>query len=255
MGIAALLTGNIMVAVICFSFVGALGAFLIYNFPNARIFMGDTGSLFLGFSLSITAVLLTQDAASSVDSMFPVLVLLIPIFDTLRVLVVRLMNGKNPFQADRLHLHFLIVQNNISPVNVSLLFWALTATFGSIGLCLTNCSTTSYLNVVLLASLLLSLSAVILEQRQHVREKDRPAITLAHFFPAITSFPRKRGLTTLKWIVVLGAVLLDAQTFAEESPVPKATLDKSNSSIGVNAEQGAGMGDLHQSKRLAARDG
>lgn len=77
-GAAAAATGNVTVALLCFAFVGALGAFLLFNFPNAKIFMGDSGSLFLGFSLSLMAIHLTQDAGSSVEPMMPTVVLLLP---------------------------------------------------------------------------------------------------------------------------------------------------------------------------------
>ena len=96
-GIAAASTGNVMVALVCFAFVGALVAFLLFNFPNAKIFMGDSGSLFLGFSLSLMAIHLTQGANSPVEPMMPVVVLLLPIFDALRVLFVRLMSQEKPF--------------------------------------------------------------------------------------------------------------------------------------------------------------
>lgn len=244
MGIAAIIAGNIMVALVCFAFVGALGAFLLYNFPNARIFMGDSGSTFLGFSLSIMAVFLTQDANSSVDSMFPVLVLLIPIFDTLRVLFVRLLNGKNPFQADNLHLHYLIVEKNLSPMNVALLFWSLTAVFGSIALTLTGKTSTSYLAVVLYASLLLSLFAISLTQRRP-QEKSRfktlwpdgiraDSAGLMPYDDAGPDFARKGEMMTLKWLVVLGIVLLTAQVSAGEQEILKTQKDKVNYAIGVN---------------------
>jgi UDP-N-acetylmuramyl pentapeptide phosphotransferase/UDP-N-acetylglucosamine-1-phosphate transferase len=232
MGIAALIAGNIMLALVCFAFVGALGAYLLFNFPKARVFMGDTGSLFLGFSLSITAVMLTQDANTSVDSMFPVLVLLIPIVDTVRVLVVRVLNGKNPFKADHLHLHFLITQKNISPMNVTLLFWLVTAVFGWIGLSLTHGTSMSYLNVVLFGSLFLSLFAAALTQEQ--RKVEAGAITP---FPVelkagLTDFSRysatppnifyKGEIMTLKLIVLLGVLLLPTQSFTEQTGDPKA---------------------------------
>lgn len=244
MGFAAIIAGNIVVALVCFAFVGALGAFLLYNFPNARIFMGDSGSTFLGFSLSLMAVFLTQDANSSVDSMFPVLVLLIPIFDTLRVLFVRLLNGKNPFQADNLHLHYMLVGKNISPLNVALLFWLLTAVLGSIALTITGKTSASYLAVVLYASLLLSLFVINLTQRRP-REKGRlktlrPAdmradsAGLMPYDNAGPDFARKGEMMTLKWLVVLGIVLLTAQVSAGEQEVLKTQKDKVNYAIGVN---------------------
>lgn len=219
MGIAALLAGNFMLVVICIAFVGALCAFLLFNFPGAKVFMGDTGSLFLGFSLAVTAVLLTQDSASSVDAMFPALVLLIPIFDTLRVLIVRLMNGKNPFKADNLHLHYLILSKSISPAHVTLLFWSLTALFGCVALTLTGRTSEIYLYVALSASLLLSIVAVRLTQQRHAGtavstpstqmpfglESGFTAHDLGHSVQAING-----QITAIKWMVVLGVVLLAA---------------------------------------------
>ncbi len=173
MGIAAVLAGNIPMALVCFALVGALGAFLLYNFPDARIFMGDSGSIFLGFSLALMAVLLTQDASAPVEPLFPVLVLLLPIFDTLRVLTVRLLNRKNPFQGDNLHLHYRLVQNNLSPACAVLLLWSVTAIFGGIALILMDKTSAFYLVVMLNAALFLSLFAAMLTQRRQTRAEAR----------------------------------------------------------------------------------
>jgi UDP-GlcNAc:undecaprenyl-phosphate GlcNAc-1-phosphate transferase len=232
MGIAALITGNIMIAVVCFAFVGALGAFLLYNFPHAKIFMGDTGSLFLGFSLAIMAVLLTQDAASSIDTMFPALVLIIPIVDTLRVLTVRLLNGKNPFKADTIHLHYLLVQQNISPVIVTLLFWLTTAIFGGIALALTNMTSLPYLATLLSVSLFLGLVANGLMQKvPPPRGEERHETPSTTGMPAYTvgytqfdndnpGLVQKGGIImTLKLLLIVGVVVLTAQMVTGETPV------------------------------------
>ena len=173
MGIAAGLAGNVQAALVCFAFVGALGAFLRFNFPHARIFMGDSGSLFLGFSLSFMAVHLTQNATSSLEPMFPVLVLLLPIFDALRVIFVRLLNRKSPFHADNLHLHYLMVQRDISPVNAVLLLWSMAAACGVIALVLAERTSASYLLVVTYASLFLGFFAFSLTQGEQADEKNR----------------------------------------------------------------------------------
>ncbi|MGD0237918.1 MAG: MraY family glycosyltransferase, partial [Syntrophorhabdales bacterium] len=83
MAVVAYLSGNHLLAGLCLAFAGAVGAFLRYNMlTRAHIFMGDSGSLFLGFSLSVFSVMLTQDPRHHVEAMFPMLVLLVPIFDT-----------------------------------------------------------------------------------------------------------------------------------------------------------------------------
>jgi UDP-N-acetylmuramyl pentapeptide phosphotransferase/UDP-N-acetylglucosamine-1-phosphate transferase len=245
MGIAALLAGNVVIALVCFAFVGALAAFLLYNFPHARVFMGDAGSILLGFSLSVTAVSLTQDANSSVEAMFPVLVLLIPIFDTLRVLIVRLLNGNNPFRADRLHLHYLIVEKQISPVTVVLLFWLVTVLFGGIALTMATQSSAQYLMVVLYASALLTLFAVSLTPSRQPQEAgglkiQRPVgaeagqVAPPRYLNPSTRFARKGGMMTIKWMVGLGIMLLAAQISAGEAPLLKTQRDKVNYATGIN---------------------
>ncbi len=168
LGIAAALSGNVPVAVLCFAFVGALGAFLRYNFPDARIFMGDSGSNFLGFSLSLMAVFLTQNASFPVEPMFPVLVLLLPIFDTLRVLVIRILKRKNPFKADTSHLHYLIVRKGVSQSAAVVALWSMTAVFGCMGLYLVAGPSVSYLVWFAYASLFMGLFTASLAWKWHM---------------------------------------------------------------------------------------
>ena len=165
-GIAAYLSGNYMLAVISFAFVGAVGGFLRYNFPKARIFMGDSGSLFLGFSLAVFSVFLTQNPKFHVEPMFPVMVLLIPIFDTLRVVFVRVFSIKNPFKADKTHVHHLLVRRGVSPVSAVIFLWALSAFLGGIAILLLRRTSTSYLVATLLASLIFSFYADSLVRRR-----------------------------------------------------------------------------------------
>jgi UDP-GlcNAc:undecaprenyl-phosphate GlcNAc-1-phosphate transferase len=181
MGIAAVATGQGEVALICFAFVGVLAAFLRYNFPRARIFMGDSGSLFLGFSLAIMAIRLTQGTTSGVAPLFPVLVLLVPIFDTLRVMVVRTLNGKNPFHADRSHLHHLIVRRNIPHTRAVVLLWTATFVLGGMSLTMLNHTSIAFLPFALLSSLLLGIFADTL-----VFRKREPRKSSQHRIPEIT---------------------------------------------------------------------
>lgn len=83
---------------------GVLG-FLKYNFYPARIFMGDTGSLTVGFILGFLAVHVTQQPHAAVSPMVPVLILGLPLLDTVWVMSQRALNGISPFSADRTHLH------------------------------------------------------------------------------------------------------------------------------------------------------
>ncbi|MGK2906841.1 MAG: MraY family glycosyltransferase [Desulfuromonadales bacterium] len=84
---------------------GSLLGFLKYNFYPARIFMGDAGSLTVGFILGFLAIHTTQQTISTISPMVPVLILGLPLFDTLWVLSRRVLHHISPFEADRTHMH------------------------------------------------------------------------------------------------------------------------------------------------------
>jgi UDP-GlcNAc:undecaprenyl-phosphate GlcNAc-1-phosphate transferase len=155
--IAAYLSGNYVLAIMSIAFVGALGGFLRYNFPRAKIFMGDSGSLFLGFSLAVFSIFLTQNENFRVEPMFPVMILLIPIFDTLRVMLVRAFNLKNPFRADKTHIHHLLVRRKFSSVNAVIFLWSISIILGLLAVLIIKKASTPYLVITLMTSLILSL--------------------------------------------------------------------------------------------------
>ena len=89
-------------------FLGALIAFLVYNFHPASIFMGDCGSLFLGYFLAVFALPMGVDAENYYLILVPVCALGLPIFDTLSAMFRRIMEKRSPFSADKEHLHHKI---------------------------------------------------------------------------------------------------------------------------------------------------
>ncbi|MDW7646353.1 MAG: MraY family glycosyltransferase [Desulfuromonadales bacterium] len=97
--------GNVSALLICSSMLGALLGFLKFNFYPARIFMGDAGSLTLGFVLAFMAVFITQGESSTTSPVVPALVLGLPILDTLWVMGRRLLLRQSPFSPDKTHLH------------------------------------------------------------------------------------------------------------------------------------------------------
>jgi len=166
-GMAAYLSRNFELAGVCMGFTGALAGFLLYNFgTKASIFMGDSGSLFLGFSLSVFSIMLTQNPRFHVEPMFPVLVLLVPIFDTLRVMGTRLFSGKNPFKADTTHLHHLLLARGFPVTGIVTMLWSLTLVLGMAAILLIHRTSMPYLMAVLGASLVFSVfvNALVREQ-------------------------------------------------------------------------------------------
>jgi len=92
-------------AVIMLSLLGALSGFLYYNFNPARIFMGDCGSLLLGFTIASTSVIFAAKSQAIVSLTLPVLALGIPIFDTLLSIMRRFLDSRSLFSPDREHFH------------------------------------------------------------------------------------------------------------------------------------------------------
>ncbi len=115
-GVMAYLMNQTDMAIIAFSLLGALLAFLKYNFHPARLFMGDTGSLLVGMTLSVLAINLIHSGVVTETIHFPnkgpliaVVFLAIPLFDSLRVFVVRVIQRKNPLYAGTEHIHHALL--------------------------------------------------------------------------------------------------------------------------------------------------
>jgi len=92
-------------AVVAASIFGACAAFLVFNFHPAKVFMGDTGSMFLGFMVAGVGVSGVMKSAAAVALVLPLLVLAIPILDTSFVILRRLKHGRPVYAADRSHFH------------------------------------------------------------------------------------------------------------------------------------------------------
>ncbi|CAN5529580.1 MraY family glycosyltransferase [soil metagenome] len=102
-------------AILSFCMAGALIGFLKYNFHPAKIFMGDTGSLIIGFLLASQAISLLNinefrgDGITVINPALIAAVLFVPVYDVLRVSVIRILTGYSPFRPDRNHVHHMII--------------------------------------------------------------------------------------------------------------------------------------------------
>ena len=127
-GVYFFVTGELMYSVMALSLAGSLIAFLIYNFSPAKIFMGDTGSLLIGLLNSIFAIKFIAVAANQ-DAGLPLLsapaiafaILIVPLFDTLRVFSLRIFNRRSPFSPDRNHIHHFLLDLGLSQKRISLI--------------------------------------------------------------------------------------------------------------------------------------
>jgi UDP-N-acetylmuramyl pentapeptide phosphotransferase/UDP-N-acetylglucosamine-1-phosphate transferase len=107
-------------ACIAIGLMGATLGFLRYNVPPAKIFMGDTGSLFMGFNIAVLAILCVNSfhdgspLTAVIHSQKGILIvtlsiIFVPVFDSFRVFINRILKGTSPFKADRTHLHHLLL--------------------------------------------------------------------------------------------------------------------------------------------------
>ncbi|NEX21959.1 undecaprenyl/decaprenyl-phosphate alpha-N-acetylglucosaminyl 1-phosphate transferase [Thiorhodococcus mannitoliphagus] len=105
--------------------MGATFGFLRFNSSPAQIFMGDSGSQFLGFGVGVLAISITQRPDTALGPLTPLLVLALPILDTLNVMTRRIAAGRSPFSADKLHLHHQLLEAGLSQNQaVSLVYMA-----------------------------------------------------------------------------------------------------------------------------------
>ncbi len=103
------LSENSNAAFISLTVIGGILGFLRYNTFPARVFMGDAGSQFLGFITACLSILITQSATCAVSPVLPLLILGLPVLDTITVMVIRIAQGRSPFSPDRNHLHHKIM--------------------------------------------------------------------------------------------------------------------------------------------------
>ena len=111
------------------SLAGALVGFLRYNFNPATIFMGDTGSMFLGFILATTSIQASQKSSTAVAMIVPIVALGVPIMDTLLAMLRRALRGRPLFSADREHMHHRLLDLGLTHRQAVLTLYVMSIAF------------------------------------------------------------------------------------------------------------------------------
>jgi UDP-GlcNAc:undecaprenyl-phosphate GlcNAc-1-phosphate transferase len=130
---AAMRNGQIFVPVVAWMLVGTMLGFLAFNFAPASIFMGDAGSMVIGYFLGILTVLTTYmvyDPATGVAPyavLTPAIVLAVPLYDVASVVSVRIRAGSSPFRGDRRHFSHRLMQRGMTPRSAVLTIYLATA--------------------------------------------------------------------------------------------------------------------------------
>lgn len=131
-------TSNVSVPILLAALIGACGGFLPHNFNPAKIFLGDVGSQFLGYTLATVSVLGMFKMHALVTMLVPVLALAVPIADTVFAFARRIFRGQSPFKADKGHFHHRLLATGLSHKQVVLVLWGASALCGLIGMLLVN---------------------------------------------------------------------------------------------------------------------
>lgn len=151
--------GQLTYAVMAFALAGSIVGFLIYNFSPAKIFMGDTGSLLLGLVNSILVVKFINVAGNTASN-FPIesapaigfSILMIPLFDTLRVFGLRIMQRRSPFSPDRTHVHHFLLDLGLSHRMVTITCVLVNISFIAMAFFMRNLGTTTVIGILLLSA-------------------------------------------------------------------------------------------------------
>jgi UDP-GlcNAc:undecaprenyl-phosphate/decaprenyl-phosphate GlcNAc-1-phosphate transferase len=170
-----LLTDNITYVIVAFSLAGALISFLRFNISNGKnkIFLGDTGSMLTGLIVSVLTVkFLEYELTAPVNFQFiaapaiAVGILILPLFDTLRVFILRLWEGKSPFKGDKKHIHHMLLRLGISHAVSSIIMLSINLLFVVIAYMLQKMgSVLDILILILFAFLLSSVPAILLRKK------------------------------------------------------------------------------------------
>ena len=169
----------------CLAAVGAVAGFLRYNITPAKIFMGDTGALLIGLISAVMAIKYTE--ISKVTGIeiphvyaapaLTVAILIGPVFDTLRVFVIRIFNRQSPFEADRNHMHHRMLKLGFSHLQATLCLSALNLTAIGMVLLFRNLSNSLLIALIILIPVIFNWFITFC-----IRSKERENVALRNLF-------------------------------------------------------------------------
>ena len=168
-GVYFFLLNDLPYAYVSFALSGAVIGFLRYNLIDARVFMGDTGSLVSGFIIAILAIHFIELNTIQSAPAIAVGILFIPIFDTLRVFAKRVYNGISPFRPDRNHAHHNLLDFGMSHLQVVILMGVLNIVIIVFVINFTSLGNTILLLSIGAISVFFSLALELITKRKHIK--------------------------------------------------------------------------------------
>jgi UDP-GlcNAc:undecaprenyl-phosphate GlcNAc-1-phosphate transferase len=156
----AIFTGQAAMGILMLTLLGSLVGFLVFNFNPAKIFMGDSGSMFLGFFLATASIVCATKVATIMGLILPALALGLPIFDMLLAVVRRLLDRRSLFSPDRAHVHHRLLEKGIKHHHVVILMYIVTLLATGAGLLMMVWRDTGGIEVIIFLAALLVLMSV-----------------------------------------------------------------------------------------------
>jgi UDP-GlcNAc:undecaprenyl-phosphate GlcNAc-1-phosphate transferase len=167
--VVALLNGRIMIAIVAITLAGSLLGFLRYNFHPARIYMGDTGSMFLGLMIGAMAMIGSYTEKNFLGFLAPLVILGIPIFDTIQVMFARWLKGIPVVRGSPDHYALRLRAAGLSVHGVAWLSYVAAVILGGLGILIMNVSALYYVVIVVGLLSLAGLISILLLQRIRVQ--------------------------------------------------------------------------------------
>ncbi len=162
--IMSILDGQMLVVALTVILLGPALGFLFFNFYPAKIFMGDTGALFLGYAISIISILGLFKSVTLFSLVIPVIILAVPIFDTFFAIIRRMVNGQKISKPDNKHLHHRLISIGFSHRATVFIIYGVSLFFGISAIIFTASTLWGSLLIIILLLLTLQLTHEIVGQ-------------------------------------------------------------------------------------------
>lgn len=157
--VVSIIDVQFLAAFLCITLIGANLGFLYHNFYPAKIYMGDTGSNFLGFMIAVISMVGLFKNVALLSFVIPVIILALPIFETLFSIIRRLMNKQGVMEADNKHIHYQLLRTGLTHPQTVLVMYGFAVVFGVLAVTFANASTRVTIGVSLIALILIHILA------------------------------------------------------------------------------------------------
>ena len=164
--------GEYSIALFGIALMGACFGFLPFNFNPAKIFMGDTGSTFLGFMLATLSIQGVFKSYAVISFAVPLLILGLPLFDASFAMIRRILTGKSPMTADRGHLHHRLIDMGFSQKQTVFILYAISGVLGITAVLLAESGTLRALILLMCVLILLLIGSILTKPVSHDEDKD-----------------------------------------------------------------------------------